>query len=94
MIVSSFQVKAAAPQPEGGAAAGVFEERGASFGQAAVSVSQRGSRLLVWPELPADQSAHHHLGGTEEDRLGGAWPVVKERREINIMHICCVIYSI
>lgn len=67
-----FQVKAAAPQPIGGAAAGVFKERGAAVGQAAMSVSQRGSRLLVRSGLPADQPAHRHLGGAEEDCVGGA----------------------
>lgn len=81
IILLHFQVKASAPRPVGGAAAGVFDERGAAAGQAAVSVSQRGSRLLVWPGLPADQPAHHNLGGAEEDRLGGAWPVVKQRIE-------------
>lgn len=67
-----FQVKAAAPRPVGGAVADVFKERGAAAGQAAVPVSQRGSGPLVRPGLPADQPAHHHLGGAEEDRLGGA----------------------
>lgn len=67
-----FQVKAAAPRPVGGAAAGVFTERAAAAGQAAVSVSQHGSRLLVRPGLPADRPAHRRLGGAEEDRVGGA----------------------
>lgn len=78
-----FQVKAAAPGPVGGAAAGVFEERGAAAGQAAVPVSERGSGLLVWPGLPADQPTHHHLEGAEEDRLGRARPVVKQRMDQN-----------
>ena len=48
---------------------------------------QCGSRFLVWPGVPADQAAYDHLGGAEEDRLGGAWPVVicrTERRGISV----------
>lgn len=67
-----LQVQAAAPWPVRGAAAGLFPKRGATAGQAAVPLPRRGSRLLVRPGLPADPSAHRHLGGAEEDRVGGA----------------------
>lgn len=42
-----FQVQTATPWTVRGAAIAVFTERGAAAGQAAMSVSQRGSRLLV-----------------------------------------------
>lgn len=73
------QVKAPASQPVRGAAAGVFKERGAAAGQAAVSVPQLVPGLLVRSELTADQPAQRHLGGAEEDCLGGAWSVVKQQ---------------
>lgn len=72
-----FQVQTATPWTVRGAAIGVFTEWRAAAGQAAMSVSQHGSRLLVWPGLSADQAAHRHLGGAEEDCMGRAWHVVK-----------------
>lgn len=82
-----LQVKAAPSRPVGGAAAEVFAERGAPAGQAALSVPQSGSRLLVCPDITGDQPAHHHLGGAEEDRVAGAGPVVKGRIENLREHI-------
>lgn len=72
MVYFTFQVEASASRPVGGAAADVLKERGAAAGQAAVSVPQRGPRVLVRSGLPADQPAQHHLGGAEEDCVGGA----------------------
>lgn len=72
-----LQVQAAAPRPVGGAAAGLLPERGAAAGQAAVPVPQHGARLLVRSGLPADPTTHRRVGGAEEDRVGGARPVVK-----------------
>lgn len=75
------QVKAAAPRPVGRAAAGVFEERGAAAGQAAMPVPQRVSGLVVRPGVAADLSAQRHLGGAEEGGVGGARRVVKTSNE-------------
>lgn len=72
MVYFTFQVEASASRPVRGAAAGVLKERGAAARQAAVSVPQRGPRVLVRSGLPADQPAQHHLGGAEEDCVGGA----------------------
>lgn len=86
-----LQVEAAARQQLGGAAAGVFEERGAAAGQAALLVPQHGSGLLVRPHVSADHPEDPHLGGAEEGRVAGAGPLVKSRgRKPKDVHNVCI----